>query len=276
MSDKTRTVRVAVTQAVTWPGDIDRNIRDMAPLIEQAAANRARVVLFSESAITGYDKQLVGIKNAVSLDDPRLDAIAAMAKRSGVVVVAGTYEKHRDGIYNSAIVFFPDGNRLVQRKHYIIAWENEHTPVLSAPRRREIFEVDGMRFAILICADSGIKGIHEELAAQNVDCVLAPTAGMGDACFAFRQAELKHSDRLAEYLKAAESVCFINPKRMIELNLALACCNQMGFDEKYAYFQPGHAAIIDRTGEYAALLPGKFVVEHHRPAVAVGDVSFRA
>ena len=269
-------MRIALAQAVTWPGDIDRNIKSMAPLVEQARAQGAKLILFSESAITGYDKKLVGIANAVALDDTRLNAIADMARSSGVVVVAGTYEKHVDGTYNTAIVFFPDGRRLVQRKNYIIQWEHENTPVLSAPRRREIFEVDGMRFAILICADSGLKGIHEELAAQGVDCVLAPTAGMGDAKYAFKQAELKDRDRLAAYLKAAESVTFISPQKMVELNIALACCNQMGYDEKYAYFQPGHAAVIDRTGECTAMMPGRFVVEHQHPTVTVGTVSYRA
>jgi predicted amidohydrolase len=270
-----RRILIAITQDVTWPGDVDRNIKSMAPLVDQAGAAGARVVVFSECSITGYDHSLVGVKAAISADDPRLDLITGMARRSGAAVLAGLYEKAPDGIYNSAIVFFPDGRRIVQRKHNIIAWENDKTDVRAGPRKREVFEIAGQRFAILICADSGIPKIHDELAAQKVDCILAPTAGMGDSHHAFHQAELKKPARLKKYLEAAQSVCFINPLQMLTHHFALACCNQMGYDESIKYFQPGHAAVMDRTGECTALLPGRFIVEHHRPTLAIGSIAAR-
>jgi hypothetical protein len=61
----------------------------------------------------------------------------------------------------------------------------------------------------------------------------------------------------------------------LQNNLALVCCNQMGYSAEHRYFHPGHACVMDRTGEITALIPGRFVAEHLREDWAVGFVSQR-
>jgi hypothetical protein len=59
----------------------------------------------------------------------------------------------------------------------------------------------------------------------------------------------------------------------LQFNLAVAACNQCGWDEATGYFHPGGSSIVDRTGEVTAVIPPRFVFEHLRPDLAVGLVS---
>lgn len=278
MPDAPKRLNIAVALPMVVPGDIALNIERMEPMVAQAAAGGADVILFSECGITGYDHRLISYNAAMPVDDPRFGAVAAMASRHGIVVVAGFYERAGAEIYNAATVYYPDGRRVQQRKHFIVGYEEKHTDVRSGPRRREIFEVKGFKLAILICADSGVKGIEEELAAQGVDGILAPTAGCGDTDLAFYQREMSIPARQAAYVEASKSVCFMGHtlEKCLRLNIAKACTNQLGWVESIGYFHPGHAAVIDRTGDTTALIPGRFIAEHLRPEMAIGFISARA
>lgn len=277
MADSKRKLQIALCLPMGVPGDIAENIRRMEPMVADAARAGADIALFSECSITGYDLKKVAFNAAMELDDPRFKQVDALAAKHNIVIVAGFYEKRGDRVSNCAFVFYPDGRRILQRKHHMVGYEIGPVKVLAGDRKREIFEVRGFKLAILICADSGIAGIEEELASQGVDCILAPTAGCGSTERAFYQREMTSPARRAEYVKAAESVCFLG--RLVDLCLRLdisyACCNQQGWIESMGYFQPGHAAVVDRDGAMTALVPGRFMAEHTRPDMVIGFVTKR-
>ena len=191
-------LKIGVAQPMVLPGQVEENIRRMEPLVAEAAGRGAKLVVFSECSVTGYDLKGVGLAAAVSLSDPRLATIDAMAQRYDVVIVAGFFERDGQTLYNSAAAFFPDGQRAVQRKHAMGGFENDVKTITPAPRARTIFDVDGFRCAILICADNGIPGIQAELAQQHCDVIIAPTAGLGDIRYVFHQSELTDPARLEE------------------------------------------------------------------------------
>ncbi len=135
----------------------------MEPMVTEAARRDAELVVFSECGITGYDLQGVGARAALALEDPALDQVAAMAKTCNVAIVAGLVERRSDQLHNTAVVFFPDGRRVVQRKHRILSPEKDVAPVVPAERKREIFELQGFRLAIAICSDSAFPGCMRSL-----------------------------------------------------------------------------------------------------------------
>ena len=278
MADTKKVLRAAVAMPLVVPADIEENIRRMEPMVSEAARRGADVVVFSETGVTGYDVRGASVAKRMKLDDPRFDWIANLAKQHKIVVIAGFHEAVDEHRYNSATVFYPDGTRVTQRKHFIMEPEWKHSAIEGYERKRHIFEVNGFKLAILICSDSGTAGIHEELAAAGVDAVVAPTAGLGDIKHAFRQREFSDPKRFEAYLNAAESVCFMRGgvERAVKLNLGLIACNQAGFSEAMGYFQCGHAAVIDRTGEITALIPGRFCADHLRPELAIGLISAKA
>jgi len=268
-------VHIAIAQPLVVPGDLHENVRRMTPIVADAAARGAQIMLFSECGVTGYDLKNVGTANAIPLSHAVLDQIHDLGQSFGVGIVAGFYENLEGTIHNTAVAFLPDGRRVVQRKHNVIELEKTNTPTKPGPRDRLIFEFKGLKFAILICADSGIENIFEELAGKGVDAVLAPTAGLGKIEWAYRKKELSDTGRREKFLEASASVCF--PKSAIEramnLNMGLATSNQAGWHESTGYFQPGHSMVIDRDGNLSALITGKFAPEFLRPELAVGTLT---
>ena len=270
-------LKIAIAQPLVVPGAVRKNIQNMKPLVVEAARRHADVVVFSECAITGYDLKGVGVKAAVSQDSPVLRGVADLAKQYEVVIVAGFHERQGDRLYNSAGVFYPDGRRVVQRKHLIMKPERSVAPITPGPRKREIFDIAGFRCALLICSDAGIPGIVDELAAASCDLIFLITAGAGDESFGRHQAELaddetrkKHAQQAATCL-SAEAI-----ERCIRLKVAQVACNQAGWDKQTGYFHIGSGSIIDRTGEVTAVIPPRFVFEHLRPDLAVGFVTREA
>jgi len=267
-------LHVAVAQPLVMPGDIARNVARMEPMVTAAARRGAELVVFSECGITGYDLRGVGTKAAIAIDDPALDKVAAMAKTSSVAIVAGFAEKREGRLYNTAAVFYPDGRRVVQRKHRILRPEKDVAPVVAADRKRELFELKGFRLAVAICSDSGIPGLYEDLAKAGCDAVIVPTAGAGDESFGFHRAALADPVVRSKFVEAAtyrfpqETIA-----RALRLDLGEIACNQAGWDGRTGYFHTGGSSILDRTGELTAIIPPHLIFEDLRPELAVGRIS---
>jgi predicted amidohydrolase len=265
---------VAVAQPLVVPGDVKGNIDRMQPLIAEAARQGARLVVFSECGITGYDLKGKGAAAALKLDAPALNRVSDMAGGYGVVIVAGLFERLDKGVHNTAVAFFPDGHRVVQRKHNVLEPERRSSGTLPAPRRIEVFTTDGFRCAMVICSDSGLPGLYDKIAEKGCHVVILITAGAGSTDWGRYQHQLaqpKERDRFAAMAATCLSKEAIDVS--IKLNLAQVACNQMGWVEATGYFHPGGSSIVDSTGEVTAVIPPRFVFEHLRPDLDVGTVS---
>jgi predicted amidohydrolase len=252
------------------PGDIAGNLARMEPLARRAVEDGARLVLFGEGGVTGYRPDAP----TVAAGDSTWRALQAMASRLQSVIAAGFLERDGSAIHTTHGVFYPDGRVVAQRKHMPAPGMEGLLPGWEAgPAERTLFDVEGVPCAMAICADTGIPRLHDILARQGVRLLLVPTAGCGPRRFGFSETSLDEPAVFEEYLKRAESVVF--PREAIvncrRYRMALAACNQMADDGK-DYFHPGHAMIVDGSGELAALIPGSFVFEHLRPNVAVGVI----
>lgn len=266
-------IKLSVAQSLCYPGDVEGNLRRMEPLVSQAASADARLVLFAEGGVTGYEAAARSLDRAVVLGDDTCRQLHQMARQYQIVIAAGFMERNKDSIHISHGVFYPDGNLVVQRKTKPGPPEQKIAAFKPGPEERVLFEVEGIRCAITICADSGIENIYRKLSDAGVQLLLAPTAGCGPRHLGFSEASLDDPDTFERYLQAAESVVFVKEaiRKCRKYRIALAACNQMA-DDGIDYFHPGHSSIVDTTGEVAALIPGTFVFEHLRPRVAWGVI----
>jgi hypothetical protein len=199
-SARNREFRVGVAQPLVIPGDVQRNVRNMEPLVIEAARRGAGLVVFSECGITGYDLKGLGAKAAITLEDPVLVTLSHMARKHEIAIATGFYEKRGESLYNSAAVFCPDGRRIVQRKHNVMPPEKAVAPVVASERERKIFEIDGVKCALLICADAGIRRSGKAKELRRVGGPLPrfsgrrtmPAPGHGADCLQSGRVESRH------------------------------------------------------------------------------------
>jgi predicted amidohydrolase len=80
----------------------------------------------------------------------------------------GFFENDAGSIFNSKLIARPDESLRSARKHVLTASElfAEITP---GHREREVVEINGVRCALIICADGGIEGLSEDLQRQGAE-----------------------------------------------------------------------------------------------------------
>lgn len=165
---------VAAGQFTPVPGDIEANVRRMEGLIRAAAGQRARVVVFPELALTGYELGLIRRDPGLwpTEDDKRLDPVReACRATSTAAVVHGPVptESGRPGI--SSLVVGPRGELLTRYdKQHLHGAENDIFAAGSADGR---FTLDGVGFALATCYDNRFPDIAERAKADNCQVYLA-------------------------------------------------------------------------------------------------------
>lgn len=97
-------------------GKKEENLKRIKGYIVSAAQQGAKIIVFPETALTGYDvkddKVEMQKENAETIPGPATEDIAKIAAQYGVFVVLGMPERDAnnfDVIYNSAAVIGPDG-----------------------------------------------------------------------------------------------------------------------------------------------------------------------
>jgi predicted amidohydrolase len=271
-AEKTQTIHLAAGQIVATPGDIAGNLAQVADLSKQAARAGARLILCAEGALTGYLLTPEALSNALSADGPAAEKLRGIARKNGLVVVAGTLERAGRRLHMSAFIAYPDGKLLVQRKHCLTPTELG-AGLTPGPEKRTIFAVDGVKFAICICADSGIPDLGNKLVGWGAQVSLNPTAGGGGRTFMKHAVDLEDSRQLQAYLRDMEKVCFARGaiEQCCRHRMGMIACNLSG-DDGVSNYHPGHSFIIDGGGKTVGLIPGEYVVEYLRPQLLHGEI----
>ncbi|MCQ0022594.1 carbon-nitrogen hydrolase family protein [Streptomyces somaliensis DSM 40738] len=173
---------VSAAQFTAVPGDVGANVRTVAEMVRASAG--ARVVVFAELALTGYEPGLIAADPGLWLtaDDPRLDPVREACRAAGAAAVVngpapGRERGHRP--YLTSYVIGPDGTTLARYdKQHLYEAERE---VFAAGTADGRFTLDGHRFALATCFDSHFPGLGERAAADGCRVYLASSLyGTGD------------------------------------------------------------------------------------------------
>ena len=164
----------AASQFAPVAGDIAANVRVMTGLIRAAGAEGARLVVFAELCLTGYEPSLIRRTPELVLteDDPRLEPLRQACREAGTAVVVngpGRRPAGRPGV--TTFVIGPDGSLLTRYdKQHLYGVEAEVFAPGTADGR---FELDGLRFALATCYDNRFPGLAERAAADGCSVYLA-------------------------------------------------------------------------------------------------------
>lgn len=166
---------VAGLQMRTVAGDVDGNLRRIARAAGKAAEAGASLLAVPELALCGYGAGPAIRDLATPADGPVIDGLAALAARTGLVIVAGFAERDGATIWNSAIRVGPTGRRIVYRKSHLYG-TYEKELFRPAPPSAILFDHAGLRVGLLICYDVEFPETVRRLARAGAQLVLVPTA----------------------------------------------------------------------------------------------------
>ncbi|MFE3453138.1 carbon-nitrogen hydrolase family protein [Nonomuraea sp. NPDC059194] len=166
MPQETLIVTVAQTSAV--PGDVTANAHAAAALIPVAAHSGAKLLMFPELSLVGYDLGLFdGPAAWVTEDDPRLDVVRQAAQDCGVTAVVGAAYRQADGTGSIAsLAVRPDGSIHVYGKQNLHGRERD---LFQPGGPGRLLDVDGWQVALAICYDAGVPAHAEDAARRGAE-----------------------------------------------------------------------------------------------------------
>ncbi|MFG2951905.1 carbon-nitrogen hydrolase family protein [Streptomyces adustus] len=162
-----RPIRIAAAQAQAVAGDVNANVATVAAMVHDAARAGARLVVFPEKFLSGYEPDLIQAdphRCAVQPGDPRLDPIADACRETGTVAVVGAAVHDQGDLYVSALVIGADGE-------FVTRYDKQNLFKSERKIYREgaagcTLQIDGWRLGLGICYDSGFPE-HARAAALD-------------------------------------------------------------------------------------------------------------
>lgn len=157
-------LRVAAAQPACTAGDVAANARAHAGTVRAA---RARLVVFPELSLTGYELDA----DPVGPDDPALAPLVEACAATGTVALAGAPVADAEGrAYIAMLRVDGAGARVAYRKTWLGGAEDARFSPGDGPT---VLELDGWRVGVGICKDTGVARHVAGVAALGVDLYVA-------------------------------------------------------------------------------------------------------
>src|SRR6266568_2688258 len=159
-------LRIAVAQPVCVRYDVAGNAVRHARVVRSA---RARVVVFPELSLTGYELDAA----TMNLEDPRLVPIVQACAETGALALVGAPVQGDAGESHIAMVaVVGTGARVAYLKVWLSTDEAQRFTPGRAPA---VLDVDGWRLGLAICKDTGVPQHAFDTAALGIDAYVAGT-----------------------------------------------------------------------------------------------------
>ena len=181
-ASKPPTMRIAGIVLKWIRTDKQANLRRIEPMIREAAANGARIVVTTECFLDGYaiaDKS-IPLDAYRALGEPipagaYCRKLAALAAELKVHLVAGMLEADGELRYNTAVLMGPDGKLTGKYRKQKLG----HEHVRNTPgRESRVFDTPFGRAGILICADRRDKAVVRRFCERGAEFLICPSGGM--------------------------------------------------------------------------------------------------
>jgi len=217
-------MKVAIYQGQCRPKRVAENLEIIHRAALSAAKQEARLIIFPEMFLTGYNIGDAVFELAERSDGPATQKAAAIAREANIALLYGYPEKFDAGVYNSAILI--DGQAKVlanYRKTHLFGPEENR--LFKAGNSLVLTKLEGLTIRILICYDvefpEAVRGTHQ--CRSTADC--SATALMKPYC------------------RIAETVV---PARAYESQVFVAYVNRIGTERELTYC--GLSSIIGPDG----------------------------
>jgi predicted amidohydrolase len=180
---------VGAAQTIPVKGDVERNLAEHLRLARLASEKGARVLVFPELSLTGYEIDLAtGL--AFEENDARLKPLIDASASFSMTLIAGAPVRVGTRLHIGAFILSPDGATRLYTKHHLGAFSKSaqrdavvpdgaippaEATVFHPGDRNPLVPLDGGLAAVAVCADVG-KPSHAQAAAdRGARCYLAST-----------------------------------------------------------------------------------------------------
>jgi predicted amidohydrolase len=177
-----RSLAAAQTRPVA--GDVEANLEQHLRIAAAAAREGARVVVFSELSLIGYELGLAP-ELAFTENDARLAPLREAASGHGVTLVVGAPVRLGERLHIAAFIVTPGGGLDLYTKHHLGAFPSSASPdgivppaeatVFHPGERDPLVRVGDHLAAVAVCADIGRPAHPERAAARGATLYLAST-----------------------------------------------------------------------------------------------------
>ncbi|MBN2313829.1 MAG: carbon-nitrogen hydrolase family protein [Sedimentisphaerales bacterium] len=163
------TVRIAVVQQNSVPGEVENNRAKALTFAQQALANDADIILFHEELLVGYVENMREL--AEEVDGPTSRAFQSLLTGSNSLILWGLTEREKDKYYIAATLVGASGVLANYRKTHLW-WKAKglrHEPSFYTPGDELVtFEVKGHKSGVMICYDGDFPEMTRAYA--NLNC----------------------------------------------------------------------------------------------------------
>jgi predicted amidohydrolase len=259
-----RDIRIGAAQFEHRNADKNYNLSVMKQLCALATDRGAEIVSFHEACIPAYTflrgcskTQLLELAEMIP-DGPSTRKLIEMARKFKITILAGLLEKDDlNQVYNSYICVNRDG--LIAKQRKLHAFINEH---LVSGNEYCVFELDGIKFGILICFDNNLienvrittlMGAEVIFMPHVTGCLPSPMPGRGLVDKRLWENRDRDPVSLRQEFMGPKGRGWLMrwlPARAYENGIYAVFTNPVGVDDDQ--IRNGNAMIIDPYGEIIA------------------------
>ncbi|PLK45229.1 nitrilase family protein [Emticicia sp. TH156] len=173
-------LRISTAQFENKSGNKPYNLSVIDQLAGKAAQAGSQVIAFHECSVTGYTfarslskEQMLAIAEEIP-DGESIQQLTAIARKHGIVVLAGLFEKDKEDNLFKAYVCV-DKSGLVAKYRKLHPFINPH---LTPGNEYCLFEIHGWKCSILICYDNNIIENVRATTLLGADIIFMPHVTM--------------------------------------------------------------------------------------------------
>jgi predicted amidohydrolase len=162
-------MRIGHCQLEAKTGDFEANLAKVVKGLERAERERVEIVCFPECFLTGYpDTEELARRHAFAADSKQILEVLDRTSRLSPAFIVGFNEQRGKDLYNTA---------LVALKGHVLGFYSKcfaYQPFHKQGREFPVFEHNGVKFGVVICADGGYIEPSRILALKGARILFSP------------------------------------------------------------------------------------------------------
>lgn len=220
-------MKIAVAQVASSKGDIIENVKRHVSVSRIAASKGAKLVVFSELSLTGYEPALAN-ELATSLEDLRLNSLQTISDTADLMICAGLPIRSKDAPRIGMVILQPQAPRQLYCKRHL---HSDELPYFTSGGEDVLIHLNGLKIAPAICYESLLLEHSEQAAKCGANLYLAS---------------------VAKSAGGIEKASVHMPEVARKNSMAVLMCNAVGPSDNFISY--GSSAVWDKNGRCLAQL----------------------